>query len=208
MKRQKKNSFLDILMSVGIVDVDVDNQQDSGVYMVHGDYNDKGPMDDFIRDIIVPRLFIKGYTGVSQTKYTTDGLLGVTKGYLRTIVDQYDRKNVMNETSNATKVELWAKNGSYHNVLLCRLFGGMMNMQSFFKKELGIQKVKFRDLNELAMPVSPITSEPKVDEEKLHNSFYDACYQAEVIRWVEANAQPTMTLARPIRDTSSKPKPK
>jgi len=184
-ERAEKNSFLDILMSIGFVDID--DGTDLGHYAVHGDYNDKAPMDDFVRDIVVPRLFIDSSSEASaRTKYTTDGLLSITKGYFRRRVEGQP---------DATKVEFWAKNGSYDNVLLCRLFGGMMNLYSFMN-DIGIEKTNFRDLNELKFPPREMaTPKPKAGENKLHNSFYDACHQAEIIRWVEANRTPVCTEA-------------
>ncbi|MCI5060805.1 MAG: 3'-5' exoribonuclease [Alphaproteobacteria bacterium] len=86
------------------------------------------------------------------------------------------RAGILNVLKPAKTVELWAKNGSYDNVLLCRLFGGM----AAFRKtcnEHGIDKVVFRDINELerAYPVK----HPKIDDQRAHIAIEDARRERE-----------------------------
>lgn len=62
------------------------------------------------------------------------------------------RKNVLNMIKPAKEIELWARNGSYDNVLLCQLFGGMGQLFDALKKR-GVEKVTFRDFYELQRDV-------------------------------------------------------
>ena len=59
------------------------------------------------------------------------------------------RENILSMIKPADVLELWAKNGSYDNVMICQIFGGMGALRKAFQDK-GVKKVSFRDSNELA----------------------------------------------------------
>lgn len=83
------------------------------------------------------------------------------------------RQDVLDTIAPAQEVEFWAKNGSYDNFILCRLFGGMNGLRAALKKEKGVEKVHFRDSNELRRALdNPILPEPP--EQEKHDALFDA----------------------------------
>ena len=52
------------------------------------------------------------------------------------------RQGVLDLFEPAEKVELWARNGSYDNVLICQLFGGMGEFFKTLKEEKGIGHIR------------------------------------------------------------------
>jgi hypothetical protein len=73
----------------------------------------------------------------------------------------------------ALEVEFWAKNGSYDVFILCRLFGGMNGLRDELYKAKGIEKVIFRDSNDLrrALNHPPLPEQP---EDEKHDALADA----------------------------------
>lgn len=57
-----------------------------------------------------------------------------------------------------------------------------------FSNAIGLKKTSFRDLDELTYPVLPLTQKPVADQAKIHHALYDAQIQADIIRWVETEA--------------------
>ncbi len=96
------------------------------------------------------------------------------------------RQGILDLIEPAHEVEFWAKNGSYDNVLLCQIFGGMGPLRETLKREKGIQKVIFRDTNELLRIAVKPDIKP-MDETIKHIAINDArneryvfgqCYKA------------------------------
>jgi len=46
-------------------------------------------------------------------------------------------------------INIWARNGSYDNVVLDRIFSGQLTFHELLRERLGIERVKYRDTNEL-----------------------------------------------------------
>jgi len=83
------------------------------------------------------------------------------------------RQGILDMIEPASEIEFWAKNGSYDNVLLCQLFGGMGPLRDILRKEKGVNKVTFRDNKELLrMAVKPEIM--PMDESVKHISINDA----------------------------------
>lgn len=91
-----------------------------------------------------------------------------------------ERVLTMLKGSNANTVEFWAKNGSYDNMILCRLFGGMMNFRKACS-EVGIKEVIFEDINELrAIAAERQITVPAKDEKLAHIAIEDAKVERSV----------------------------
>ncbi len=82
------------------------------------------------------------------------------------------RQGVLDMIEPADTIEFWAKNGSYDNVLLCQLFGGMGELRRVLREEKGIRKVAFRDIHELKRMVD--YEEPAMEEKDKHIAINDA----------------------------------
>jgi hypothetical protein len=83
------------------------------------------------------------------------------------------RAGVLALIKPAKTIELWAKNASYDNFVLCRLFGGMMDMRACLKAEKGIEKVFFRDSNNLREAMGN-PALPEQDPATKHDAIADA----------------------------------
>lgn len=59
------------------------------------------------------------------------------------------KQEVLDMIEPAHTVEFWARNGTYDNYILCRMFGGMGGLRKVLKEEKGVEKVRFRDMIEL-----------------------------------------------------------
>ncbi|MCB9991826.1 MAG: 3'-5' exoribonuclease [Rhodospirillales bacterium] len=103
------------------------------------------------------------------------------------------REKILSLIEPAREIELWSRNGSYDNVLLCQIFGGMGELMDTLRKEKGIQKVTFRDIKELhrAAPDIKIASLPA---NMAHSAINDArheryCFSvlSQAIAFKEAN---------------------
>ncbi|PCI01932.1 MAG: hypothetical protein COB76_00050 [Alphaproteobacteria bacterium] len=163
-------------ISIGLKNID--NEED-GYYAVSSEFDEKksAKSNKFVASHVLPKLYLE-----HDKEEVQQDLKSIRIG-----VSRYLMQSAVN-FRGAKKMELWAKNGSYDNVAICRLLGGMQQFRgtvTMFNMD-----VKFRDLNELTMPKNPATPKPAGDETRLHNAFYDACHQAEIIRWVEANERP------------------
>ena len=82
------------------------------------------------------------------------------------------RKAVLDMIEPAEEVEFWAKNGSYDNVLLCQLFGGMGKLYEALNQK-GVSRVTFRDIKELSR-VAPGYYVPPMREADKHIAINDA----------------------------------
>ena len=83
------------------------------------------------------------------------------------------RQNALAMFKPAKEVEIWARNGSYDFFILCRLFGGMNQLRQTLKQEKGIEKISFRDMNELhrRYTTEGVTPQP---EDTHHIAVHDA----------------------------------
>jgi hypothetical protein len=98
------------------------------------------------------------------------------------------RKKILDTIEPAQKIELWAKNGTYDNYILCRIFGGMGNLFETLKREKGIEKVEFRDGNELRRAYG----KPKIPyqpAETQHHALHDAKYERTVFAYYSQLAE-------------------
>lgn len=93
------------------------------------------------------------------------------------------RQGVLDMFEPAQKVELWARNGSHDNVLICQLFGGMGEFFDLLKKEKNIDRVEFRDINELKRSAGKNRFKmPRLPDAEAHIAINDArnelqCYK-------------------------------
>lgn len=83
------------------------------------------------------------------------------------------RAGVMALIEPAKTIEFWAKNNSYDNFVLCRLFGGMMNFRARLAAEKGVEKLYFRDSNTLREVLGRPTLPEQAPETK-HDALADA----------------------------------
>lgn len=83
------------------------------------------------------------------------------------------RQGIIDMIEPAHEVEFWAKNGSYDNVLLCQIFGGMGPLRDALNKAMGIQKVTFRDTKELLRVAVKPDIQPMAEADK-HIAINDA----------------------------------
>lgn len=86
------------------------------------------------------------------------------------------RQRILAMIEPAREVEFWSRNGSYDNVLLCQIFGGMGNLFETLRREKGVQKVTFRDIKELHRRAPEIRIRPK-SEEGAHVAINDARHE-------------------------------
>lgn len=94
-------------------------------------------------------------------------------------------------------IELWARNKAYDVVSFCRLFGSMMSMYDAFN-EKGIQRVAFRDINELAYDPDIDTSAlAKKDESKAHAADYDANFERLLYQQIMRQKAQKKTVPKP-----------
>jgi len=85
------------------------------------------------------------------------------------------RQGVLDMFEPADKVELWARNGSYDNVLICQLFGGMGEFFETLKNEKGIGHIEFRDINELKREAGNQGLRlPRLPDDEAHIAINDA----------------------------------
>jgi hypothetical protein len=104
------------------------------------------------------------------------------------------RQEILDMIEPARKVEFWAKNGTYDNYILCRIFGGMGNLYDTLRREKGIEKVEFRDGNELRraygkpkLPYQPADTQ--------HHALHDAKYERKVFAYYSRLAEKARTIA-------------
>jgi hypothetical protein len=71
--------------------------------------------------------------------------------------------------------KFWSRNGSYDNVVLCKLMGTMLDFEGFMKG-LGASKVIFKDIKDL---VDGVDKSKLLSREKagLHDALEDARYE-------------------------------
>jgi len=98
------------------------------------------------------------------------------------------RQGVLDLFEPAEKVELWARNGSYDNVLICQLFGGMGEFFKTLKEEKGIDRVEFRDINELKREAGKQKLRlPRLPDAEAHISINDARHELTCFRFMKKN---------------------
>jgi hypothetical protein len=105
------------------------------------------------------------------------------------------RAGILDLIEPAEEIEFWAKNGSYDNVLLCQIFGGMGPLREALQKEKGIKDVTFRDTKELLrIAVNPQIH--RMPEAKKHISINDAHNERYVVgqceKAIAAQTKPTL----------------
>ncbi len=83
------------------------------------------------------------------------------------------RQEILDLIESAHEVEFWAKNGSYDNVLLCQIFGGMGPLRDVLLKEKSIRKMTFRDTKELLRVAENPNIKP-MRAKDMHISINDA----------------------------------
>ena len=83
------------------------------------------------------------------------------------------RAGILAIVAPAQEVEFWAKNNSYDTFILCRLFGGMNGLRDALYKTKGIQKVTFRDSNDLRRQLD-WPALPEQAEDSKHDALADA----------------------------------
>ena len=104
------------------------------------------------------------------------------------------RKEILNTIEPAKKIEFWAKNGTYDNYILCRIFGGMGNLFDTLRKEKGIEKVEFRDGNELRRAYG----KPRIHHQAVetqHHALEDAKHERKVFAHYSRVAEKARSLA-------------
>ena len=112
------------------------------------------------------------------------------------------RKHILDMIEPAREIEFWSRNGSYDNVLLCQIFGGMGNLFETLRKEKGIQKVTFRDIKELHRRAPEIKIRPKF-EAGAHVAINDARHE----RYCHAVLSYAIAARRSILPPPPGPKP-
>jgi hypothetical protein len=161
------------LISVGMVNVadtmPVDYMTNCGFYAVSSefDWNKIENHNDFVRDIVLPRLYIDALHDDEPVDLIT----------IREGVKAYLREQIL-ASPDADTVELWAKNGTMDEFVLCQIIFDDMGDLYDFMSDLGIKQTRFKDTDTLPKFTSPSTS-------KLHNALYDAIVQAKGIQWCE-----------------------
>ncbi|MBU0800795.1 MAG: 3'-5' exoribonuclease [Alphaproteobacteria bacterium] len=83
------------------------------------------------------------------------------------------RQGIVDLIQPAHQVEFWAKNNSYDTFILCRLFGGMNGLRDALYKAKGIEKVIFRDSNDLRRNLN-WPALPEQAEDTKHDALADA----------------------------------
>jgi hypothetical protein len=111
------------------------------------------------------------------------------------------RQGILDTIAPVKTVEFWASNGSYDNVLLCQIFGGMGNLRKILKEEKGVEKVVFRDMNELSRAYGHAKI-PSQAEATKHIAIDDAKQDRQEFEWYIAH----MLKLRPQSKTKS-PRP-
>lgn len=89
------------------------------------------------------------------------------------------RQRILDMIEPAREIEFWSRNGAYDNVLLCQIFGGMGALFDTLRKEKGIEKVTFRDINELKRQAPDIKIKP-LPGHKAHIAVNDARHERYV----------------------------
>ena len=89
------------------------------------------------------------------------------------------RQEILDMIEPAREVEFWAKNGSYDNVFLCQLFGGMGKLRETLQREKGVEKLTFRDTKELLRAAEDPKIPPMPEKDK-HVSINDAHQERHV----------------------------
>lgn len=89
------------------------------------------------------------------------------------------RQEIIDAIEPAREIEFWAKNGSYDNVFLCQIFGGMKSMRDTLYREKGIEKITFRDTKEL-LRIAEEPDIPYMAEKDKHISINDAHQERRV----------------------------
>ncbi len=86
----------------------------------------------------------------------------------------------------AREIELWAKNGAYDAYGFCQIFGGMNAMRAALK-ERGIDKVTFRDIDELRRAAGDprLPGEPAATA---HIAIEDARWDRSLYEWLKLEA--------------------
>jgi hypothetical protein len=78
----------------------------------------------------------------------------------------YIRDHVLDMIEPAETIEIWARNGSYDNLMICSLFGDMSDLRGVLKEKKGIEKVVFRDTHELRRIFGEAAVPPQPEETK------------------------------------------
>jgi hypothetical protein len=99
------------------------------------------------------------------------------------------REKILDVIEPAETVEFWAKNGSYDNFILCRLFGGMAALRETLRQEKGIERVQFRDSNELRRAYGKADIEPQ-NEEEAHVAINDVRQERLEFQYYERFTSP------------------
>ncbi len=79
----------------------------------------------------------------------------------------------------AKTMEFWARNGSYDFYHLCQTYGSMGLLLDRLKKEHGVEKVVFRDMNELHRQAG-WPKLPKAPDDMAHISIVDATWDRDL----------------------------
>jgi len=88
------------------------------------------------------------------------------------------RKGVLDMFEPADKIELWARNGSHDNVLICQLFGGMGEFFTLLQEQKNIGRVEFRDINELKREAGKKGLKlPRLPDKDAHIAINDARHE-------------------------------
>ncbi len=174
-------------ISIGLVNIDqdihVDPLSNIGFYAVSSEFNQKAAEDfDFVREHVLPKLYIDCFK--DNRPMTEANIAEGVKDYIRKQAE---------DNPQADTLELWALNKTTDAYLFAKMFRTQMRMKRFLES-IGIKHFVERDLKELKPFEKSITApKPELITSKYHNSFYDACHQAQIIQWVKANTRPTCT---------------
>ncbi len=106
------------------------------------------------------------------------------------------REGVLNLIKPAKVIEIWATNGSYDNVGLCRLFGGMDKLREILFEKKAAEEVVFRDMHELHRLHGPARIAGMPEHEK-HISVNDARHDKRQHDYYSALSKPKPPLAAP-----------
>ena len=96
------------------------------------------------------------------------------------------KQKILDLIEPARNIEIWTSNGSYDNFILCRIFGGMGELRRILKEEKGIDRVVFRDMNELRRQYGPPQCAPQSEYTK-HISIEDAKQDKREFDWYYQN---------------------
>lgn len=98
------------------------------------------------------------------------------------------QEGVLSVFSESKDVDIYARNGSYDFYLLCRLFGGMGELKQALNERFGIEKVSFRDTNELKRIFGNAVV-PPMDPAEEHISICDARQEKVVFDYYQTKAK-------------------